>query len=261
MSIEEPCEFYIDSVDGYLSRDNMPELFGHYKKLVDRYGSSLETIPLFTYVYHEHIMTFGHENVFLNPDKEMVSYYRRALARSFILGKVESGGQFFRKGGLVPELVEYYKKTSIAESTYAKAYVIYGKMLKPPQINVPTITINYFDFNENYIGFDHESPVKTLMEPSILSSAWKSSSNSIGYIFANICDKPVAFDLEILPHDLNLNYYTVYCVRDGVYSLIYEKTHLPRIERIHMKPREIQLVAVVDPQSEEANLAKTHSLT
>jgi hypothetical protein len=254
MSIEEPCEFYIGCVDCYLSRDNMPELFGHYKKLVDRYGSSLETIPLFTYVYHEYIITFGHENVFLNPDKEMVSYYRRALARSFILGKVESGGQFFRKGGLVPELVEFYKKTSLAESSYAKAYVIYGKMLKPPRINVPTITINYFDFNKNYVGFDHESPVRTLREPSILSSAWKSSSNSIGYVFANISDEPVAFNWEILPHDLNLNYYTVYYVRDGIYSLIFEKAHLPRIERIRMKPREILLVAVVDPQSEEAKL-------
>jgi hypothetical protein len=257
ISIEEPCEFYIRSVDGYLSRDNMPELFGHYTRLIDRYGSNIETIPLFTFVYHEYITAFGHENVFLNPDKEMVSYYRRALAKSFILGKVQSGGQFFKKGGLVQELVEFYMKTSLAESTYAKTYVICGRMLEPPRIIVPTIRINYLDFDKNYVSFDHENPSKTLTEHSILSSAWKSSNNSVGYVFANISDKPVVFNWEISPHDLNLDNYTVYSVRDGAYSIIFEKTLLPKVERTHMKPNEILLIAVVDPQSEEAKHIKT----
>ncbi len=261
MSIEEPCEFYIGSVDGYLSRDNMPELFGHYTRLINKYGSNLETIPLFTFVYHEYIMAFGHENVFLNPDREMISYYRRALARSFILGKVQSGGQFFKKGGLVPELVDFFGKTSLAESTYVKKFVICGNMIRPPRITVPTVRINYLDFNKNYVGFDHNNPSKTLTESSILSSAWKSSNNSIGYIFTNISDKPVVFNWEISPHDLNLHSYFVYSVRDGAYSVIFEKTSLPRIEKMRIEPNEILLVAIVDPQSEEAELIKTYSST
>jgi len=261
MSIEEPCEFYIGSVDGYLSRDNMPELFGHYTRLIDRYGSRLETIPLFTTVYHEYVIAFGHENVFLNPDREMVPYYRRALARSFILGKVQSGGQFFRKGGLAPELVDFYRKTSLAESTYAKKFVICGNMIKPPQINVPTVKIEYLEFSQNYVSFDHNRPSKTLTETSILCSAWRSMDNSIGYMFTNISNNPVEFEWEISSHDLNLGDYFVYSVRDGVYSIISEKTPLPRVEKTRIKPNEVLLVAVINPRSEEVNLIKTYSAT
>jgi hypothetical protein len=130
-------------------------------------------------------------------------------------------------------------------------------MLEPPRIIVPTIRINYLDFDKNYVSFDHENPSKTLTEHSILSSAWKSSNNSVGYVFANISDKPVVFNWEISPHDLNLDNYTVYSVRDGAYSIIFEKTLLPKVERTHMKPNEILLIAVVDPQSEEAKHIKT----
>ncbi len=259
MSIEEPCEFYIGSVDGYLSRDNMPELFGHYTRLIDRYGSNVETIPLFTYVYHDRVAAFGHENVFLNPDKEMVPYYMRALARSFILGKIQSGGLFFRKVGLVPELVDFYRKTSLAESTYAKDYLFLGRMLKPPRINAPKMKINYLNFSENYVSFNHEEPPRTLTESSVLNSAWKSPKNSIGYIFVNISDEPVVFEWEISPHDLNLGKYDVYSVRDGTYSVVFKETVLPRTEKTRIEPNEILLVAVVDPQSEEAMLARTRS--
>lgn len=258
MSIEEPCEFYVSSVDGYLSRDNMPELFGHYTRLIDRYGSRIETIPLFTFVYHEYVTAFGHENVFLNPDKEMIKYYKRALARSFILGKVQSGGNFFRKGGLVPSLLDFYRKTSLAESTYARKFVFCGSMLRPPQIIAPIVKIYYLEFSQNYVSFNHNRPPKTLTETSILSSAWKSMENSIGYVFTNISDKPVEFEWEISPHDLDMSNYFVYSVRDGVYSIISEKTSLPRVEKMRIKPNEILLVAIANPLSEEANLIRKY---
>ena len=96
-------------------------------------------------------------------------------------------------------MAEYLRRVVQARQGYARSYLMYGSMLRPPEINVPKFRISGAAAipysGDLYPAFD---------APSILSSAWSAPDGSVGYIFTNIAHEPVGFRLQILPDDVGL---------------------------------------------------------
>jgi len=145
ISTEEPCELYIPYIDTYVSRDNAPEAL-LYSSIVDRYGESVDFIPLFSQVYHDYVTAFAEST---SMDNHHASLYYNQMARSF--ARACTSGEIVKAGGTTSDqrnadLFELFKHTAGATATYANNYLIRGEPLIPPEITVPMKRIDWFNW-------------------------------------------------------------------------------------------------------------------
>lgn len=172
-----PSELYIPLVDGYDSRQwfTAPEQ---------------RSIPLYAYLYHPYALGFGGE-FFSELDCDDALFIKAAqmmidgLMVNLFLGKdgkmvVTSNHHFDEPPVNQEEVLAFITQCAKAQAGFARAYLIFGEMLRPVAIDgIPKrrILANHSSFAK---GGEHWVEV-----PAVFHSSWRSSSGRIGHILAN----------------------------------------------------------------------------
>lgn len=236
LSMEEPCEYYLPYMDTYVSRDNAPE-FLIYPIAVELYGNDMEYIPFFSHVYHEYITAFS-EPIPMNYDypEPFTDQMRRSLARAFVTGEIISGSADEMEN-LRPSIKELYNRTVRASAGYCNDYLIKGKPLRPPRIEVPDQTVQWYFYS-------NESSGRPFEERSVLHSSWEADSGDLGHVFVNWVDSDVEFDVEIGEYDLGDGNHSLIVTRNGEREVLLRRTKLPVSITLKTDPGDVVLVEV-----------------
>jgi 5-hydroxyisourate hydrolase-like protein (transthyretin family) len=236
LSMEEPCEFYLPYMDTYVSRDNAPE-FLIYPIAVELYGNDMEYIPFFSQVYHEYITAFS-EPIPMNYDypEPFTDQMRRSIARAFVTGEIISGSADLKEN-LRPLVRDLYNKTVRASASYCNDYLIKGKPLRPPEIDVPDQTVQWYFYSNETAGRPFE-------DRSVLHSTWESDDGDIGHVFVNWVDKNVEFDVNIESYDLKDGNYSLIITRNGERQILTGRTSLPVNVNLETAPGDVILIEV-----------------
>jgi hypothetical protein len=238
MSMEEPSEFYLPYMDTYVSRDNAPEalLYGGF---VDQHGDNAEFIPFFSYVYHEHVTSFGeHLQMATSYPIEFYDSIARGLGRTFIQGEIQNAiGS--PEGDMRPGLVELYDHTAVATATYGNRYLIEGEPLVPVDIDVPDEEVRWYNYFQGAEG----TPVH---EPVVLNSAWRADDGDVALAFVNWDRSTHEFDVEVPQYDLPEGNHTILLTRNGEVEVAVPRTELPVSITLTLEENDVVLLEVTD---------------
>ncbi|MGD0652100.1 MAG: DUF6259 domain-containing protein [Verrucomicrobiia bacterium] len=167
-------------------------------------ASKVQLIPIWHAVYHDYGLL---ESCITYYNRDAPSgavgygdyrdFYIRGFALALIWGELPCTWYADEKMSLVnepaeQEMVAYLHRIVQARMTYASPYLVWGKMLRPLSLDVPTFRIagaNPIPYTmAEYPPFD---------EKTVLGSAWKAPSGKVGYIFCNISTNTQSFQLSL----------------------------------------------------------------
>ena len=243
ITTEGISENFIPYLDMYDNRGGNMEYFGHYRQ-GDPMGG--ETIPLFSYVYHQYIGAYL--AAYPECNRPEVLYWTRCLGKSLVQGVVPTGGHYFPEPAeLNPVTTAFYKKIVGAAARECWPYLMFGEMLRPPEIDVPTITASYCKMSDDC---DHLDPKKRheVRDRAVQHSAWRARDGSIGYFFVNVSEDAVSFDVELSAYGMEAKTYDIERFTDGTREKWYNETTLPRRVQLGMAPLSVILVRVAAQQ-------------
>jgi hypothetical protein len=166
--------------------------------------AKVQFIPLWHAVYHDYGLLESDITYYMGtaPDGA-VGYgdYRDFYIRGFALGLIwgEMPCTWYNDVKMSQlsaiddqEMVAFLRRIVQARLTYANPYLVYGRMLRPLSLDVPTFQIagaNPIPYTmAAYPPFD---------EKTVLGSAWKALSGKTGYIFCNISPAIQSFQFTI----------------------------------------------------------------
>jgi hypothetical protein len=217
-------------------------------------SSNVHLIPLWHAVYHDYAyLESGISFVSREGPTGAVGYgdyrdfYVRGFALSLVWGEMPVTWYADERMSALDEqaernMADYLRRIVEARTGYAQPYLVYGRMLKPPVLNVPDFHINgahRIPYTlDDYPPFD---------SPAVLASVWKASSGNVGYIFTNISHDTVAFAFAISPSEILLpgeDYYAVVQNRNGFRSTLLSGAHLPQTLAIQIEPLDVVLIEV-----------------
>lgn len=219
-------------------------------------NSEVEIIPLWHAVYHDYSLIQSSISFFNQSAPsgavgygDYRDYYVRGFGLALVWGEVPTTWYADEKitelnNVKEQEMADYLKRVVQARSTYAKPFLVYGKMLKQPDIVVPTF-LNAGAERIPYTLGDYPS----FHSSSVLVSLWKASSDDVGYIFTNISHDPVTFELTIDPQQAELDPnlpYTIYIYRNGVYERVKLRAPLPISLSISTEPLDVLMIGVTE---------------
>jgi hypothetical protein len=175
-----------------------------------------------------------------------VLYWTRCLGKALTQGVVPTGGWYFPEPAeLNPTTIGFYRKVVRAAAQECWPYLMFGAMLRPPTIDVPRITASYCKFildeNSHYIAPQQRHEVE---DWAVQHSAWRGRDGTIGYLFVNVSEEPVGFDVDLSAYGREAETFDVERVTDGVRQAWLRAVPLPRRERIEMEPLSVMLVEV-----------------
>ena len=241
MGTEGISEGFIPYLDLFDHRAGNMEYFGHYSRGMPMGG---ETIPLFNYIYGEYIGAYCAAMPECNRPE--VLYWTRCLGKALTQGVVPTGGRYFpQPEELNPITIGFYEKVVRAAAGECRAYLMFGEMLRPPAIDVPSITASYCKFildeDRHLIDPTQRHEVR---DRAVQHAAWRGRDGSIGYVFANVSEEPVSFEVELSDYGMAALAYDVERVVDGVREVWLHAVALPRQERLDMAPLSVVLIVV-----------------
>lgn len=177
LTIEEPCEYYIQDVDGFNDR---PYITTQYS----------EPAPLFSYLYHEYELSFGGDAPLgLHcPEADLLR-----IARTFVAGQLVEGPSFGTSREWPRDELALLAEMAHAQQTFAHEYAILGEMLPAPRLSkVPML-------DAALMGSNREVPttVRATKVPSVVASAWRAPSGRTGYLLVNTLDREAAPVLQL----------------------------------------------------------------
>jgi len=205
LSGEGGAELYLPVLDVFHSRDCWAEVTDKGKV-----GSRLaEVVPLFHFIYHEHIIFLDQYNLGLWRHLGGLTYHNLAVGRCFIWGEICSYNMqdWLAKQGDQP-VFPLLQKCAEARAGFLRDFLVFGRMLPQPETEAPLI--------------DVESEARKFKGkvPGILSSAWLSEHGDVAVIVLNI-------GLQPLKTSLSLSKYKEY-IRPGSKMEIYSNNDLVR---------------------------------
>jgi hypothetical protein len=220
--------------------------------------SKVQFIPLWHAVYHDYGLLESDVTFYMGiAPSGAVGYgdYRDFYIRGFALGLVwgEMPCTWYNDVKMSQltaindqEMVAYLRRIVQARLTYANQYLVYGKMLRPLILPVPTFRIagaNPIPYTEaQYPPFD---------EKTVLGSAWKAFSGKTGYVFCNISSNSQSFQLSISPVDAGFPSSVVCSItenRNGTATNRASLVSLPFELQVEINPLDVLLIEVV-PQT------------
>ena len=192
----------------------------------ERYAGvgSVQTIPFFQAVYHEHAITYGSYSSLIVPpydglwpkefapaeplkplDEMFNKQFLMEQARSFVWGMQPTiaNYQSFLASERKDE-VDYLQ--NLAKVRYeGLKYLLYGKFLRSPVIEIPEEEIKISRLSI-YAGKRGES-VTTFQKsvPQVYSGTWKSDDDQVGIALASISDDPFMIDFSFYANDYELS--------------------------------------------------------
>jgi hypothetical protein len=168
------CEYWIDEMDAFLDRPY------HYE------GQAL-IIPLFQYLYHEYLPSYSGDGIvnLLHPEASLMLHARVfaiGLRHTIAYGEEEYNIEVdphYPVLGLLANLVK-------AEQTWARPYVVLGRMRRPVRVEVAHVRVDGFR------GEPWEADV-----PKVYHGSWRAADGSIGHVFANWSSAAERVTLEL----------------------------------------------------------------
>ncbi len=120
---------------------------------------------------------------------------------------------------------------------------MFGKMLRPPKIDVPLITASYLKMSADV---DHMDPANrhVVRDYAVQHSAWRSRDGLIGYFFANVSQDPVEFDVELSSYSKGVGLYNVTSTTEGRHMTLLKRVRLPSKYRLSLEALSVTLVEV-----------------
>jgi len=179
MTGENPCEIYIDLMDGFL-------LFNaHFPT----------SVPAFQAIYGDYIGTYGQ---FLSSPAKIADDYPFMLpiGISFIngdqLGCTARTDYTMQPQGTAD--MAWLRRLAHFRAKVVNRYVGLGEMVRPPKLEntLPEVSGWWWPWNPK------QWITRTVTRPAVIHSAWRASDGSIGLVFLNISEKPqqIAFRVE-----------------------------------------------------------------
>ncbi len=183
LTSEEPNELYLDLLDGYVSRHNLPDAFLN-AGLLRLLGDRLELAPIFASVYHD-VTTSVAEAVDLTPppgEPGLLNTSRAwGLAAAVVLGS-RPAATGISPDDADPALLDLFLRASRLAAGSARRYLVGGRMLRPPSVDSPALTFAWLDFDLVTGAFE----VRQRSAPSVLGSAWQAADGRRGILIANL---------------------------------------------------------------------------
>lgn len=249
ISMEQASEFYLPYIDAYVSRHSSPE-FMIYPFLVEHYGDDVDFVPFFSHVYHEYVLEFG-EPIPMNQDyhETFINQMRRSLARAFVTGKVVSGSAD-RRENLRPDVLSLYNRTVRASSGYAHDHLMTGRPLRPPDIDVDDVLVEWYFYSNGTLG-------RPFHERSVLNSAWMNRDGEIGHVLVNWGLETHSFDMELPAYHLQGGNHSVVMTRNGHREVLLWDTELPVTLSLEMEPDDIILLEILEERVFTLELTST----
>ena len=187
------------SKDFALSQEWISEPFIQYLDIYhcrnyDKPQGGLESIPLFSYLYHKYIPCYAGDWTSLLPDNKTGVYFH---GWNFICGNLPAGSPLNMLGEIKnhepeeadPKIMEMACNVCAALKN-ATSYLIYGEMLPTEELPVPGMDI--------YIqGLDFGFKRKSITVPSVLSMFWKNPAGKIACALANVSDETKIVDIPV----------------------------------------------------------------
>jgi hypothetical protein len=174
-SFEGALEPWLQDVDFMLYRPYMPGL-----------------IPLFTYIYHEYITLMGGDGPYgiSHPEEQLIQH-----ATNFVYGHttfvmVGLNDFDFEVNPDYP-IFTLLRNICQAQRTYAREYVVFGRMLKPTKLTTSMIAA------APWYTWEEPDPPLTVQVPKVMHSVWE-SRGKIGYVLANWSGQPENVKLSLI---------------------------------------------------------------
>jgi hypothetical protein len=223
------------------------EYFGHRGGGTPMGG---ETIPLFNYVYNEYIGSYYAAMPECNRPE--VLYWTRGMGKAVAQGVVPTGGRYFPDPpDHNPVTIGFYRKIVRAVANDLWPYLMFGKLLRPPEIDVPRITAEYFNFMyDNETKEHHVDPQQRheVEDAAVQRGVFRGPDGSVAYFFANVSEDSVSFDVELSAYGDGAAF-VVERFTDGEREEWLEGAELPRRERLVMNP--LSVVVLISRESGE----------
>ncbi len=237
LSTEGISEVYIPYLDLYDHRAGNMEYFGHFWEGQPMGG---RTIPLFNYVYGGYLGAYL--AAYPETNRPEVLYWTRSLGKALAQGVVPTGGRYWPiPSASNPVTLGFYKK-AIRAARDAWKYLMFGEMLKPPVIDVPEIEYSTLKFTGECLDHLLEKNRFAIRDVAVEHGAWRAADGSIGYLFANVSQQPVTFDVALAgPASARVEQ-----VVDGQRSVLHPRAALPLRHTMAMAPLSVTMIEVTE---------------
>ncbi|NOX56066.1 MAG: hypothetical protein GXP27_16820, partial [Planctomycetes bacterium] len=230
LTMEEPNELCIPFLDGYHARD--------YKVVTwPVRGIGAEGCPLFAYVYHQYHLGFAGWGDF-SACRQYGTGQLLAYARSLVYGKMLAD----RWARLAPEDKPELDFLRDAANLLANAreYLLFGEMLRPMKVDTGELEVVLNVRNPR----TRKVTQYLWRTPKVLHAAYRAADGSIGCVYVNIAQKPLAFSTEIHDAKLGARRCTILRGPPGSSQVVADGITLPHQINLKLAPRQILFLQV-----------------
>ena len=198
ITTEGISEGFIPWLDLYDQRAGNMEYFGHYGAGLPCGG---ETIPLFGYVYNEYIGAYYAAMPECNRPE--VLYWTRGIGKAICQGVLPAAGRYFPDPPEHnPVTLAFYERVARAAGRELYPYLMFGEMLRPPEVTSPQFTAEYYKFvldeRGHYVDPDQRHEVT---DHAVQHAAYRGRDGSVCLLFVNVSDQPVEFPVTLLAYE------------------------------------------------------------
>jgi hypothetical protein len=206
------------------------------------WNGTSEIIPLFQYVYHNYIVS--QEQHYLGLAQPHSEYNVLCMGRMLVWGEIPLQNtpikteQFDNR-----PVLKLWKGIGKARTSYAKDFLVYGRMQHPLSFTCPSTTVPL----GNALGKTDSAPY--MQVPGIMHSAWRAPDGDSGFVFVNITKEPVSIKPSLDFRQLGLRSEAspfLYCVRDGKYSILKTNSDSVQSLDIIIQPNEIVFIGLCE---------------
>lgn len=160
----------------------------------DKPQGGLESVPLFTYLYHKYIPCYAGDWTSMLPDNRTGVYFH---GWNFVCGNLPAGSPINMLGEMQnhepeeadPGILEMARNTCAALKT-ATDYLVYGQMLPTEELAVPRMDI-YIE------GLDFGFERKYISVPCVLCMFWKDPQGKTACVLANVSNEEETVNISV----------------------------------------------------------------
>jgi hypothetical protein len=164
-----------------------------------------EKIPLFAYVYHEYgpVRMDGWAKLSRETGDAFFWVASRVLlwgglfelnyeftGLEVLEGQKDDPNQHYynftpRPYIMDPEKLNYIGAIAEARAGWGHSYLAYGAMMRPPEIEVPLVELDYFFYNagKDFHSFEDRGTIRV---PAVVCAAWRVEEDRAAVFFANV---------------------------------------------------------------------------
>jgi len=230
--MESPSEFYIPVADSYAARRSLADLY-HYDEWA---RASALFPPIFQYIYHEYILPVQAPGLEFEDGQKNPDYFRLVCAKAMAGGEVLSAWTWNVAAAIPPNIKEIFKRHLEMWQGFAREFLAYGRMERPPEIEVPLIKIR--SVNDKWGPYD-------LIVPAVIASAWTSPFGAKGYLFENVSNATQLLNPGESMEELHSDRPIAVIVRNSIIERVIKTKRLATTE-LKLEPGDILLVSLVD---------------